>query len=75
MGLLDEINQASGRTYTCRFAAVRDSLAPDDQRDLDVAMTGPASNAAITKALTARGMEIGEGTVYRHRRGRCCCAG
>lgn len=75
-GLLEEIlanNQ--GRTGTvCAVKKVLNSMSADDAKVLRDAIDNPLIKAtAIYKALKARGFQISDGTISRHRRKECVC--
>ena len=74
MGLLDEAEAKSGRSYSCRYATVRSELSDADAAELDAAMARPTvSLRAIGDVLRARGARISTTSLHNHRQGRCAC--
>lgn len=66
----------AGRRAQCKFAAVVQSLDPDSQAAVAVALTGPRRTyptAKIAVAVSAARERVSESSVERHRSGRCCC--
>lgn len=78
MSLGDEIaSQATRRQgATCGVATVRAALGPDDAADFDRWLTADRLGVAgaISRALKARGIDLAEHTIARHRRGDCRCS-
>jgi hypothetical protein len=75
-GLLDEIMALNnGRPGTvCGVAKMYEVLPDDDANALKQAIANPLIKAtAIARALKARGYQITDGTVTRHRRQECVC--
>ena len=58
----------------CVMGSVLKKLSEADRTDLDQAMANPEiPGSAIKKALNLRGFDVGNSSVYRHRRGDCAC--
>lgn len=76
MGLLDEITgqDNNGRRARCTTYLVMSGLNADDAADLQAALDDDAiTGTAIARALNQRGIEIGQESIQRHRRGACAC--
>ena len=75
-GLLEEIlsfNQGRAGTV-CGVKKVLDSMPEADAKAVLEALADPLIKAtAIYKALKARGYQITDGTISRHRRKECVC--
>ena len=76
MGLLDDARTASAilvRT-PCRVWSTKENLSKQDAKELDEALADPSvTGKAIADVLKARGHNINQGSVTRHRRGDCAC--
>lgn len=73
MGLLEEI-EAARHVKRCRVAEVMDDLPPEDAAALAKASLDPGTTfRQIITALKARGYQVSEKTLGRHRRGDCEC--
>lgn len=75
-GLLDEIMEHNlGRPGTiCSIQKLYDTLPKDDAQALRQAIADPMIKAtAIARALKARGHQINDSVVSRHRRKECVC--
>jgi hypothetical protein len=75
-GLLDEIMALNNNRpgTVCGIAKMQEVLEPDDVEALNQAVANPMVKAtAIARALKARGYQITDGTVTRHRRKECAC--
>lgn len=75
-GLLDDIRLMNGGPPgpRCGVAVLLASLDEIDQGDLSEALLDRSvKSTAIVKALRSRGIQIGDSTVARHRRGMCAC--
>jgi hypothetical protein len=71
---LDLVKQESQKPGTeCRLGTILDSLEKAEKAELLAALSGNFSSAAIARALTKMGQEIGPTSVTRHRRGECLC--
>ena len=71
---LDLVKQESQKPGTeCRVATILDGLDKAERTELQAALVGHFSAAAIARALTKMGHEIGPTSVTRHRRGDCLC--
>ena len=75
MSLLADIRaeQAAQPGPKCSFPTVMASLAPEDAADVLAAIDEGRKSSAIARALRKRGVELGEYTIARHRRGACTC--
>jgi len=76
VGLLDEITEQDGhgRRARCTTHTVLSVLEGQDADDLRTAIADDAiTAAAIARALNQRGIEIGQESIQRHRRGACAC--
>lgn len=75
--LLDEIAIASSNVRKgplCTVARILSDMPEVDAVDLDTAFRDDKySNKAIFMVLRARGFEVSQTTVARHRRGECAC--
>lgn len=80
MGLLGEVQEEQARHRvggTCGIKRVLDSLDPADRDDLIAALAldpAEAMHSTIARVLKARGHEVSDHTVRRHRNGECRCA-
>ena len=75
-GLLDEIMALNnGRPGTvCGIAKLYEALPAEDTEALKKAIADPMVKAtAIARALKARGYQITDSVVTRHRRKECVC--
>lgn len=74
--LLDDI-QTENRVRKgplCTVHLIMDDLTPDDIAGLNQAMSDPeVKTTAIRRALVARGFQIGDTSIARHRKGECFC--
>lgn len=76
-GLLAEIEQlaeASKPAPKCGVTLAKQNLDESDAADLDAALADQRiTNAVIAKALQARGFNVADQAIARHRRGVCAC--
>jgi hypothetical protein len=64
----------SAKGPPCGLVAVYNSLQPADQADLTGALNDTEiRTTAIRRALAARGFQVSDHTISRHRRGECLC--
>lgn len=71
---LDLVKSEALRPGTvCRVAEIRAALVKDEQLELDAAIAGHFSAAAIARAINKLGHDIGPTSVTRHRRNECAC--
>lgn len=72
---LDVFVEASKpKRVKCGLGEIIDSLTPKDREVLAAALTSTAvTHSAIAKVLTDAGHPIKQGTVNRHRAGKCSC--
>lgn len=75
MGLLDEIGQhATRKGPPCRAGVIEGGLNDQDGDDLRKAFADEAITAtAICAALKARGLDVNDYTLRKHRKGACAC--
>ena len=74
MSLLEEAQGLQRRAgATCSVQALLDRLGPSEQAELAEAIASPVQAVALSKALRARGHEVGDQSIARHRRGDCQC--
>lgn len=76
MGLLDEIRQehVKNNRARCTVARLVEVMEDEERADFLAAIDDHAlSCAAIARAVTARGHDIQQGTLTRHRKGMCGC--
>lgn len=75
--LLDEIAAASAshrKGPLCTVARIMSEMPEVDAVDLDTAFKDlKYSNKSILMVLRARGFDVAQTTVARHRRGECAC--
>lgn len=75
--LLDEIAAASAshrKGPLCTVARILSEMTELDASDLDTAFRDlKYSNKSILVVLRARGYDVAQTTVARHRRGECAC--
>lgn len=71
---LDLVKQESVRPGTeCRIAQILKSLEKGERAELESAIAGDFTAAAIARALTRLGHKCGPTSINRHRRGDCIC--
>ncbi|MBU3748701.1 MAG: hypothetical protein FGM36_15680 [Burkholderiaceae bacterium] len=71
---LDLVKQESQRPGTeCRVWTILTSLEKAERAELDAALNGHFSAAAIARALVKMGHDCGPTSITRHRRGECLC--
>ena len=74
--LLDEI-QTENRVRKgplCTVKLILGELSPEDATGLNQAMADlEVKTTAIRRALVARGFQIGDTSIARHRKGECFC--
>jgi len=60
----------------CKTMRLRKNLDESDQKIMDNALKDSEtwSDYHLSKALTARGLEISEMSIKRHRQGMCSCS-
>jgi hypothetical protein len=76
MGLLDDIRdqQAHSHATKCSVFLAQQAMDKGDSADLAAAMADPGiTAAAISRALKARTVNVGQQAIARHRRGLCGC--
>lgn len=78
LSILDEIAQVtvdSRKGPLCSVARILSEMPEVDAADLDTAFADRLkySNKAIFTVLRARGFDICQTTIARHRRGECAC--
>lgn len=75
MSLLADIRaeQEAQSGPKCSFQTVMASLTPEDAADVLAAIDEGRKSSAISRALRKRGVDLGEYTIARHRRGGCSC--
>jgi len=77
MSFADEVRQVKGRGagVICTVASVLAQLDDDLRAEVVAAISSPAyTSAAIARALKARGVEVSEWSMSRHRREACQCS-
>jgi hypothetical protein len=74
-GLLQEIaSEAAGHTGPrCSIGKALQALSESDRTDLLTALAGNYTSIQIANVLQRRKLDVGEGSVGRHRRGACRC--
>ena len=77
MGLLREVEQAQSEHRVggiCGVRRVLERLDPADAEELRVAMDDPAvMHSVLSRVLKARGFDVADQTISRHRSGTCRC--
>lgn len=75
MGLLDDLTPPSRYRMKCHYALLKAKLDDADQARLEQMIADPAwSNTGLAKALTSKGLDIGQQSIARHRRQDCSCS-
>lgn len=76
MSLLDDVRAAGASRPTCRIAHLLEELGDDladELRDVLAVPIHEAGHLAIARALNARGYDVTERVIARHRKGECAC--
>lgn len=75
MGLMDEIRQEIPKKGPrCSIRTAMEEMDPADAKELKLAFEDRSiPGTAIFRALKARGLEVSDHTLQRHRRKECSC--
>lgn len=74
MSLLTEAQDGRKRPgFACGIKRLSDSLSPEEQAELEEALTSTVDNAALSRALVKRGHDISYQVIQRHRSATCSC--
>lgn len=58
----------------CAIGLIRTTLPAKDRKELDEVLTGPATSAALARAMTAEyERRVADEAVRKHRNGVCSC--
>lgn len=74
--MLEGLTPPPNRLYGCKVAQVLNDLEPSDQEILKEALANTHlwGHNPLARALKARGIDLSDTTIARHRSGECFCA-
>jgi hypothetical protein len=78
VGLLDELHadaEQVRRKKPCRVYEILEALSGKDRDELAQALDRKSGymHSSLARVLSARGLDVTEGTVAHHRNGKCSC--